>query len=579
MNVSLVRHTAHRGGYAALITVLIALGASLTIIGSFTFFVLNEVRINRAFTKAIEARTAAESGIEDMTYRLVSGKQTAASETLAVGNATTMITLTQDGSRRIIRSGGLRDDYHQNMEAQIDVTADSVSFFYGVQAGAGGMEMDNGAQVNGNVFSNGSVTGGRVTGDAVVATGLANAPSIEYPTGCTASCGNADNLFATTKSNEDIAQSFTASTGGPLNKISVFLGKNGAPAAGITLRITADVSGHPASSQISGGSAVIARSFVGATPSWIDIILAAPPALTSGKKYWIVLDYSANSAANNWNWRKDSTDGYAGHTGKSTANWSSGDAAWTDVEGDLAFRIWIGGINTRIADATVDGTARAPSFVSVNAGGSACPNPSCIVAADAPQALPISDGVIQDWKDYASAGQVISGDYKVSNGGSATLGPAKITGKLTLDNGATLTLAGTVWVVGDIDISNNADVHLVAGYGALSGVLLSDAKIAVSNGATFAGSGSAGSYLMLLSAKNYPSEEIITVDNNSVGVMYYAGQGRIKFSNNAAAKGATAYGITMDNNTTITYESGLADARFSSGPSGGYDILHWKRTE
>ena len=46
-----------------------------------------------------------------------------------------------------------------------------------------------------------------------------------------------------------------------------------------------------------------------------------------------------------------------------------------------------------------------------------------------------------------------------------------------------------------------------------------------------------------------------------------------------AAKEATAYGITMDNNATITYESGLADMTFSSGPGGGYDISAWKEIE
>ncbi|TSD03262.1 MAG: hypothetical protein Greene071436_339, partial [Parcubacteria group bacterium Greene0714_36] len=372
---------ASRRGYAALMTVLVALGASLTIIGSFTFFALNEVRVNRGFVKAIEARTAAESGIEDIVYRLVSGKPTSASETLAVGNAVTETTITQNGDQRVIRAEGLREDYHQNMETRVDVATDAVNFFYGVQAGNGGVAMANGARINGNLFSNGSVTGGRVTGDAIVATGLAALPSVEWPAGCLASCGNADNTFANTAGNEDIAQSFTANATGPLPKISIFLGKNGTPTADLNVRITTDVGGRPNTFAIPDGDATILRSAVGVTPAWIDVMFAMPPNLTSGAKYWIVLDYSRNSAVNNWNWRKDNTDGYAGQTGKRTANWSAGNPTWTSVGGDLAFRLWIGGANTSLANTTVDGTARAPVFTNVSAGGVRCPNPRCVVAS------------------------------------------------------------------------------------------------------------------------------------------------------------------------------------------------------
>lgn len=591
MNVSLVRHGASRGGYAALITVLIAMGASLTIIGSFTFFALNEVKINRAYTKAIEARIAAESGIEDMTYRLVSGKQTSASETLGVGNATTMTTLAQNNTQRIIRSEGLREDYHQNMEARIDSTADSASFFYGVQVGAGGMAMGSGARVNGNIFSNGSVTGGRVTGDAVVATGLSETPSLEYPAGCTASCGNADTAFATAKSNEDIAQSFTAGAAGPLNKVSVFLGKNGAPAADITLRITADVSGHPASSQISNGSAPVARSSVGMTPSWIDVIFTTPPALTSGTKYWIVLDYSANSPANNWNWRKDSTDGYAGHTGKSAAEWSAKSAAWTDVGGDLAFRLWIGGVNTRMADITVDGAARAPTFSNVSAGGSACPNPSCVVASDPAQTLPISDQTIQGWKDQAADRGTITGSYAVTS--DVSLGHKKITGDLNItSNNKTLTVTGTLYVQGNISIDNGSTVRCDPAYRDNSCVILADGWIHIKNNGIFSGSGvSNKSYIMFLSTSPCDGTSsvppcdtahhngAVDLHNNAAGAIFYANRGLINIHNNVAVAELTGYAISMDNNAVVTYESGLADAHFTSGPSGGYDITHWKRTE
>ncbi|KKT91018.1 MAG: hypothetical protein UW93_C0014G0001, partial [Parcubacteria group bacterium GW2011_GWC1_45_13] len=41
------------------------------------------------------------------------------------------------------------------------------------------------------------------------------------------------------------------------------------------------------------------------------------------------------------------------------------------------------------------------------------------------------------------------------------------------------------------------------------------------------------------------------------------------------AKEATAYGIILNNEAIITYESGLANVNFYSGPSGGWNIESW----
>lgn len=593
MHTSFQQYGKRRGGYAALMTVVIVLGAGLTIVGSFAFFALNEARINRAYVKAVEAGTAAESGMEDMVYRLVSGKQTAASDTLAVGNAVAETTLTQNGSERIIRSEGVRENYHQSMEARMDVAADSVSFFYGVQVGAGGMTMDSNAQIDGNVFSNGSVTGSAgaaVTGAAVVATGLAAAPSAEWPAGCTDVCGNADHLFATAGDNRDIAQSFIASATGALNKISVLLGKNGSPGADITLRVAPDVGGRPDTAQISNGSAVISRAAVSAAPAWIDVIFETSPDVTGGAKYWILLDYGADSAVHNWDWRKDSADGYVGNTGKTTANWSAKNPVWTDAEGDLVFRLWIGGVNTKMAEVSVGGTARAPVFSNVSAGGSGCPNPNCVVASDPAQALPITDAKIQEWRDKAAAGGVIEGTYTVTS--SVSLGPKKIAGDLNLTaNNKTLTVTGTIFVQGNISIDNGSTIRCDSEYGVSSCVVLADGWIHTKNNGVFSGSGTAGSYIMLLSAAPCDGVSVappcdtahhnaaIDLHNNAAGVIFYASRGLANAHNNVAVSELTAYKISLDNNTTITYESGLADAHFTSGPSGGYDIKYWKNTE
>ncbi|MGH9857824.1 MAG: hypothetical protein ACRD4B_08275, partial [Acidobacteriota bacterium] len=76
-----------------------------------------------------------------------------------------------------------------------------------------------------------------------------------------------------------------------------------------------------------------------------------------------------------------------------------------------------------------------------------------------------------------------------------------------------------------------------------------------------------------------PGGNVMTISNNSAGVIYYAPRGKLHFSNNATAKEATAYGIELDNQATITYESGLQNTTFSSGPAGGWDITSWQEVE
>jgi len=134
-------------GYAAVTTTILALVVTLTIVGGFTLFTLKEVNINRIFTKSIESRAISESGIEDGVYRVLTNKQLASGETLAVGKGTTTITLTALGNQKTIRSEGKRDNIQQNFESRVDTTATGVNFNYGVQVGEGGLTMDNNSSI------------------------------------------------------------------------------------------------------------------------------------------------------------------------------------------------------------------------------------------------------------------------------------------------------------------------------------------------------------------------------------------------------------------------------------------------
>ena len=240
----------------------------------------------------------------------------------------------------------------------------------------------------------------------------------------------------------------------------------------------------------------------------------------------------------------------------------------------LGDAVAVGQIKDMIIGSSTAGIARAPSFLNTVVHGSLCPNSYCIVESPASENFPIATSTIQVWKNDAEVGGIVSGDVVVNS--SLSIGPRKITGKLTVTNGSILTITGTLWVLGDIVFDNNSIIKLDSSYDSFSGVIVGDAKIDIKNGAVFSGSGSPSSFLALIAAKDSVSEELINVDNNSLGVIYYASGGKIKFSNNAEAKEATAYGIILDNNAIITYDSGLQNVNFSSGPFGGWSINEWK---
>lgn len=561
-----------------LIPALVVLSVVFILTGALLASTTTTFTLSERTLKDSQVLNFAEAGV-DFAIRSLNDSGSVAETETTLGNGTFIVRdLTGSGNQREIESTGYfpnaaNPKIVKRLRANVQISGESVEFFYGVQVGGGGLTMSNSAQINGNVFSNGSILGAnsaRIMGDVVVAGGLSDTPTLEWAS------ENADQFFATSSSNRDIAQSFTATATGNVSKISVFLGKVGNPTSNLTVRIATDNAGRPATNNL--GTTTISATSVGLTPSFVEATFgAAPvPTVTNGSKYWLILDYNSNSATNYWNWRKDASDAYPDNTGKYTSNCCSGNPTWSNAGGDLAFRVWIGGSATKIQDIQIgdasSGSAHANQFVNTTVHGTLCPNQYCTVDNQSQQPLPISDGVITDWKNTAEAGGVQNGNYNLSGSQTASLGPQKIVGDMILSNQSVLTLTGTVWVTGNVYVSNTSRIRLDPGYGASSGVMVTDGVYTISNETGFEGSGEAGSYIMLLTARDAKTQISIYASNPSVGVVYYAGKSQIQFSNFAQAKEATAWGITMSNNTVVNYESGLANVFFTSGPGGGWSV-------
>ncbi len=207
------------------------------------------------------------------------------------------------------------------------------------------------------------------------------------------------------------------------------------------------------------------------------------------------------------------------------------------------------------------------------------PKPCNTSQADPIEAdMPISDENIAQWQTDAADGGVATGDMTISS--PTTLGPKKIIGNLIINN--TLTLSNTIWVTGNIFI--NETVKLTSSYGASSGVIIADGYIDVSNGVIFQDSGTAGSYILLLSNSTCDvsiaispcnGKDAITIGNNSTITIANAQKGTVYFSNNSSVKEAAGKTLRLKNNSGLSYGSGLVNANFTSGPSGGYTVTDW----
>jgi len=387
----------------------------------------------------------------------------------------------------------------------------------------------------------------------------------------------------------DVGQSFTASSDNVLRRVDLYIKKVGNP-ANATVRILIDEGGHPGNS---GGDTLttgtLSASSVGATYSWVPITLSSNPALANNTKYWIVVDTN-NDSGNYYVWGIDSTDAYSGGTGEYSLNWALGASSWNSTGGDLAFRAYLGGANTRIEGVIIGnasfGTGRANEFVDMTIHGTQCPNQYCIIDNVPREELPISDGVIDDWKTDARSGGTISGDYSVAQ--NISLGPKEITGNLLMtSNNKILNITGTIYVHGNIDIDNGSAIQCDSSYNENSCAVFSDGWIHIANNGVFFGSGNPSSFIMLLSTLPCDGTNpappcdtahhngAIDIHNSAEGAIFYASDGMLHLHNTVRVQEAVAEKVELDQNAAVSYDSGLANSTFSSGPGGGWGIESW----
>ena len=103
--------------------------------------------------------------------------------------------------------------------------------------------------------------------------------------------------------------------------------------------------------------------------------------------------------------------------------------------------------------------------------------------------------------------------------------------------------------------------------------------ITFSNNSEGQGSGTEGSYMLMISQRNNTSSSAITQSNNAASAILYAHEGVVEISNNATMKEVTAYKIHLSNGAIVSYESGLSSIYFTGSAGTSWAVDSWKESE
>src|SRR3990167_3203230 len=215
-----------------------------------------------------------------------------------------------------------------------------------------------------------------------------------------------------------------------------------------------------------------------------------------------------------------------------------------------------------ISNSSADKDAYYVNISSTTVGGALYPNSP----DQATSSLPISDAQIDAWKTEAAVGGVHSSPCPYNISGAVSMGPKKINCDLNISGSAVVTLDGPVWVSGNINFSNTADVKINPSLSDKSVAVVADketnrsssSRIFISNSVEFFGSGNDKSYILLVSRNNNAegggSTSAIDISNSANGkVLLYAPHGLVYLSNNIIIKEASAHKIQLSNSAKVIY--------------------------
>lgn len=155
---------AHHRGYVILLALIVGAVVMTTSVAFLNYYG-SAVGAVRVATASAQALALAEAGIDKAVYELNQNGSYAGESGTVLGNGTFTISATAvDGNtKRITATGFVPNSTNPRatkvVQTSVSIDTEVVSFSFGVQAGDGGILLENNASVRGNVYANGPVTG------------------------------------------------------------------------------------------------------------------------------------------------------------------------------------------------------------------------------------------------------------------------------------------------------------------------------------------------------------------------------------------------------------------------------------
>lgn len=169
---------------------------------------------------------------------------------------------------------------------------------------------------------------------------------------------------------------------------------------------------------------------------------------------------------------------------------------------------------------------------------------------------------------------------EATNGGTITcsptctlstsdFGPKKYEGNVLITNGAIMNMLGHVYITGNLTVDNNAKVNLNNSFGSNGKAIVVNDTVTVSNNGVFnPTNASPKGYILVIT--NSTSVNAMSIANNGANAVFYALFGSAVMSNNSSVNALVAKQLTMGNNSTLNYDTGLASANFVNGPGASW---------
>jgi hypothetical protein len=181
---------------------------------------------------------------------------------------------------------------------------------------------------------------------------------------------------------------------------------------------------------------------------------------------------------------------------------------------------------------------------------------------------------------HFTANNLYVGGNIINQGEDMTVGITKVGGTTSVTSGGDLYLKGNFWSVGSVTASGGTTINLHSSLGSQDGFLISDGRIDGSGGGYFNGSGTSGSYFVLIGLSDCPGNcggatNAVSINGGSGAVAVFAPYGTTVVDGGSALKQVTGEQVVIQGGSSVTYEAGLSDIDFEAGPSSGWVVESW----